>query len=101
LIYCSVRHGFASHAATLGGCEIVHWLAARGYRVVLSGGNDAAELAYVADLISGLPPDAINATGKLSLGASASVAIQPPSLRQTRRQTTHAKNMVNPCPHRS
>jgi len=56
-----------------GWIEIARWLAARGYRVVLSGGNDAAELAYAADLIGSMPSDTINATGKLSLGASASV----------------------------
>lgn len=54
-----------------GWIEVAHWLAARGHRIVLSGGNDADELAYVADLARGMPSGALNAAGSLTLGASA------------------------------
>ena len=54
-----------------GWIEIAHWLAAHGFRIVLSGSKDAAELAYIADIARGMPPGAINAAGRLSLGASA------------------------------
>ncbi|MFN7085999.1 MAG: glycosyltransferase family 9 protein [Burkholderiales bacterium] len=54
-----------------GWIEVARWLAARGYRVALSGGNDAAELAYLADLARGMPATTIVAAGKLSLGAAA------------------------------
>ena len=54
-----------------GWLETAQWLAARGFQIVLSGSKDAAELAYIADLARGMPPGAINAAGRLSLGASA------------------------------
>lgn len=54
-----------------GWTEVARWLAARGYRIALSGGKDAEELAYAADLARGMPPGTINAVGKLTLGASA------------------------------
>ncbi len=57
-----------------GWTEVARWLAARGFRIALSGGRDAAELAYVAALARGMPPGTINAAGKLSLGASACLA---------------------------
>jgi len=47
------------------------WLAARGHRVVLSGGPDAAEIAYVADLARDMPPGTLDLAGKLSLGEAA------------------------------
>lgn len=53
-----------------GWLEIAQWLAGRGFRIVLSGGADAAERAYVADLARDMPPGAVNAAGKLSLAAS-------------------------------
>ena len=53
--------------------ELAHWLAERGYRVVLSGSNDAAEIEYVAALAERLPQDALNLAGKLTLGAAASL----------------------------
>ena len=51
-----------------GWIEVAGSLAARGHRIVLSGGADAAEIAYVADLARAMPADAINLAGKLSLG---------------------------------
>ena len=50
-----------------GWLEAAGWLAARGHRVVLSGGPDPAEAAYVADLARGMPPGTLNLAGKLSL----------------------------------
>ncbi|HSN38869.1 MAG TPA: glycosyltransferase family 9 protein [Burkholderiales bacterium] len=54
-----------------GWIEIAQWLAARGFRIVLSGSRDPAELAYIADLARDMPPGIVNAAGRLSLGASA------------------------------
>ena len=51
-----------------GWIEVAGWLAQRGHRVVLTGGADPAEVAYVADLARGMPAGAINLAGKLSLG---------------------------------
>lgn len=51
--------------------EVALWLAGRGFRLALSGGGDADELAYVASIARTMPPETINAAGKLSLGASA------------------------------
>jgi heptosyltransferase III len=56
--------------------EVARWLLARGMRVVLSGGPDAAECAYVADIAQNLPPQVVNAAGRLSLGASACLVSQ-------------------------
>jgi heptosyltransferase-3 len=50
-----------------GWLETARWLAARGHRVVLSGGPDPAEVAYIADLARELPPGALNLAGRLSL----------------------------------
>jgi heptosyltransferase-3 len=54
-----------------GWIELASWLAERGHRIVLSGGKDAAEREYVADLARDMPPGTINAAGQLTLGASA------------------------------
>ena len=54
-----------------GWVALAHWLAARGLRVVLVGGKQPDELAYVDALLPQLPQDTINATGRLSLGAVA------------------------------
>ena len=51
--------------------EVAHWLAARGFRLALSGGRDVGELAYVSSLAPAMPPGTLNAAGRLSLGASA------------------------------
>jgi lipopolysaccharide heptosyltransferase III len=48
--------------------EVAGWLAARGHRVVLSGGPDATEVRYVADLARNMAPGTINVAGQLSLG---------------------------------
>ncbi len=51
--------------------EVARWLAARGFRLALTGSGDAEELAYVDDLARAMPAGTINAAGKLTLGASA------------------------------
>jgi heptosyltransferase-3 len=54
-----------------GWIEVASWLAMRGHRIVLSGGKDAAELTYVAELARDMPSGTINAAGQLWLSASA------------------------------
>lgn len=54
-----------------GWIEIAHWFATRGFRIVLSGGGEPAELDYVGDLARDMPPGTISAAGRLTLGASA------------------------------
>jgi len=56
-----------------GWVEVAGWLAARGHRIVLTGGPDAAEIAYVADLARDMPPGTINLAGKLSIGEAGSL----------------------------
>lgn len=51
--------------------ETARWLTARGHRIVLSGGGEAAELEYVADLAHDMPPGTVNAAGRLTFNASA------------------------------
>jgi heptosyltransferase III len=51
-----------------GWIETARWLAGHGYRVVLSGGGDHAELAYVGDLALAMPAETLNLAGKLTLG---------------------------------
>lgn len=55
-----------------GWTAVAHWLAGRGYRVVLTGGPGADERAYVEGIAKDVP-DALNVAGKLSLGATALV----------------------------
>jgi heptosyltransferase-3 len=50
--------------------EIARWLAVRGCRIVLSGGPDAAETAYIADLGRDMPSGTSSLAGRLSLGES-------------------------------
>lgn len=54
-----------------GWIEAANWLAAQGHRVVLTGGAEPAEIAYVADLARDMPPGTVNLAGQLALGASA------------------------------
>lgn len=51
-----------------GWLEAAAWLAARGHRIVLSGGSEPAEIAYVADLARDMPPGTLSLAGRLSLG---------------------------------
>jgi heptosyltransferase-3 len=54
-----------------GWMQIAAWLAARGWRIALTGSADPAELAYLDELARTLPPDALNTAGRLSLPAAA------------------------------
>ena len=54
-----------------GWIELACWLSARGFRVVLSGGSDIAELGYVAGLAGQMPDCVVNLAGQLSPSASA------------------------------
>ena len=49
---------------------LAHSLAGRGYRIVLTGSPDAGEMNYLRELAAGLPPDSLNAAGRLTLGGS-------------------------------
>lgn len=73
----AVLHPFPKFAYKMwqanGWIEIARWLAGRGYRVVLSGGPDPAEVDYVCELARGMSPSALNLAGKLTLGGTASV----------------------------
>ncbi|HEY7741502.1 MAG TPA: glycosyltransferase family 9 protein [Burkholderiales bacterium] len=57
-----------------GWIEVARWLAARGFRLALTGSTDADELAYVDGLARAMPAETINAAGKLTVGASACLA---------------------------
>jgi heptosyltransferase-3 len=48
--------------------DVSRWLDARGLRVVLTGGGDPEELAYVADIQREMPAGTVNLSGKLTLG---------------------------------
>lgn len=54
-----------------GWTELARALAARGLRIVLSGGGDPAEREYVGRLAAGMPAGTLNAAGRLSVAASA------------------------------
>lgn len=55
-----------------GWLALARWIVARGFAIVLTGGNDAAELAYVERLATGMGAP-LNLAGKLSLAESACV----------------------------
>jgi len=50
--------------------ETAHWLQAQGFHIVLTGGNDSAELDYVAEIARDIG-SAINLAGKLALSQAA------------------------------
>lgn len=54
-----------------GWIEVARRLAARGYRIVLTGGSESAELEYIARLMPAMPDQALNLAGRLSLGGTA------------------------------
>lgn len=72
-----------------GWTELAHWLAARGLRLVLVGGNRSDEMAYVDALLPGLPDGTINATGRLGLGAVACLLSQARVYVGTDTSVTH------------
>jgi len=55
-----------------GWVAVAHWLDARGFKVVLTGGPAADECTYVGDLARRIP-EALNLSGRLTLGATALV----------------------------
>jgi heptosyltransferase-3 len=55
-----------------GWIAVANWLIERDYRVVMTGGPDVEERAYVEAIAKDVP-DALNVAGKLSLGATALV----------------------------
>jgi len=52
-----------------GWLEVARWLVDRGYGVVMTGSDEAAELAYVSGLMRDMPAGTVNVAGRLSLGA--------------------------------
>ena len=55
-----------------GWTSLASWITARGMRVVLTGGNDSAELDYVSRIASSMQ-DALNLAGELTLSECANV----------------------------
>ncbi len=53
-----------------GWVDVARWLAGRGYRVVISGGPDPAELDYLAGLSRAMPLGTLNLAGKLTLAGT-------------------------------
>jgi heptosyltransferase-3 len=58
-----------------GWLEVAQWISAQGLCIVLTGGGDAAEIAYVSAL-AGCMNEPLNLAGQLTLGESASVISQ-------------------------
>ena len=54
-----------------GWVEVARWLAARDFRVALTGSGDADELLYVNGVAREMPAGTINAAGRLTVGGSA------------------------------
>jgi len=51
--------------------EIATWLQVHGYRLVISGGPDGAERAYIDGLVCDMPAGTVSLAGKLTLGGTA------------------------------
>ena len=56
-----------------GWTALARWVHSRGYAVVLTGGADAEELAYVNNIATRMTPAPLNLAGKLSFAQSACV----------------------------
>jgi heptosyltransferase-3 len=54
--------------------DLSRWLDERGLRVVLTGGGDPGELAYVEDIRREMPAGTVNLSGRLTLGEVGFVA---------------------------
>jgi heptosyltransferase-3 len=76
------------HAA--GWIEVANWLVARGHRVVLTGGGDAAETAYVAELARSMPAGTLNLAGRISFGATGCVVSRAAVFLGPDTAVTHA-----------
>jgi len=68
--------------------EVAQWLQARGLRVVLSGGADAAERAYVAGIARAIP-DAVDLAGRLTLSQAACLLAHARAYAGTDTALTH------------
>ncbi len=56
-----------------GWIEVAQWLLGNGFRIVLTGGPDDDERAYVDAIARQLPQSVINAAGKLTIGGTAAL----------------------------
>ncbi len=56
-----------------GWISVARWLLDHGFRVALTGSPDSDERAYVDAIAKQLPPTAINAAGRLTLGGTAAL----------------------------
>ena len=72
-----------------GWTELAAWLAGRGYRVVLTGGGDPAEVGYVADLARDMPAQTENLAGQLALGETAYLLSRAAAFVGPDTATTH------------
>ena len=72
-----------------GWTGVAAWLAARGYRVALTGGGEPAEMAYVAELARGMPRGTDNFAGRLSLGETAYLLSRAAAFVGPDTATTH------------
>jgi heptosyltransferase-3 len=73
---------------------VARWLHERGYAVVLTGGPDAAERAYSASVAAGAA-DALDLTGRLTLGAVAAVVARASLFVGPDTAITHAAAALN------
>jgi heptosyltransferase III len=72
-----------------GWAEVAHWITSRGYRVVLSGGSDSEELAYLGKVVRDMPAGTLNTAGTLSIGASACMVSRAAAFVGTDTALTH------------
>jgi len=56
-----------------GWIDVARWLQVRGWRIALTGSDDAAEIAFVNALAARLPAGILNLAGRLPLGAVAAL----------------------------
>ena len=72
-----------------GWIELAAWLAGRGYRIVLTGGGDPAEVDYVAALARDMAPQTENLAGRLKLGETAYLLSRAAAFVGPDTATTH------------
>ncbi len=73
-----------------GWTELAQWLHDQGMRIVLTGGGDTAEQAYVREIAATLPGKVENLAGRLSLGAACLLASRARLFAGTDTALTHA-----------
>jgi lipopolysaccharide heptosyltransferase III len=74
---------------TTGWIQVGAQLAARGYRIVLTGSSEPAECDYIAALARELPSDALNLAGRLTLGGTACLVSRAAIFIGTDTAVTH------------